>query len=247
MRTILADDEKTARDILRDYLVRYCPGVDIVGEAADGREAIDMIRELRPEVVFLDIEMPYGTGFDVMEATADIGYEAIFLTAYAEYAIKALNMSASYYLLKPLDIEEMIQAVERVQESLDNRKQIDRNKVLLDNFLEKQPRRQTLVLPTMEGFELVKTGHIVRLQGNGNFTDIYLQDGRKKMVCRVLGFFENLLPAEFIRVHRSHIVNTDFITAYHKGSGGYLSMTGGADVEVSSAYKDELIRKLHEG
>lgn len=247
MRAVLVDDEKTAREILRSYLNKYCPGVEVCGEASDGKEAVPVIRECRPDLVFLDIEMPFGSGFDVMEATADVGYEAIFLTAYAEYAIKALNMSASYYLLKPLSIEELVAAVERVKSRLSEKTEINRNKVLLDNLLERQPQRQSLVLPTMEGFDVVRTGNIIRLQANGNFTDVCLRDGRKKMVCRFLSFFEELLPAEFIRVHRSHIINTSFVVAYHKGSGGFVSMEGGADVEVSASFRDALIKKLHEG
>jgi two-component system, LytTR family, response regulator len=137
-----------------------------------------------------------------------------------------------------ISIEELIVAVNKVQEHLISRDSINRNQVLLENFKEKRTGKQQLILPTLEGFEVVKIENILRLKGNGNFTDVYLQDGSKKMVCRFLKHFEELLPAPFLRVHKTHLINLDFVTAYHKGSGGYVSMSDGAEVEISPNYKE---------
>jgi two-component system, LytTR family, response regulator len=238
IKSVIIEDESAAREVLKTYLTKYCPQVQLVGEAQNIKEAVPLIEKTQPQLVFLDVEMPYGNAFDVLEACKTYQFETIFVTAFSEYALKALNTSAAYYLLKPISIEELIVAVNKVQEHLISKDSINRNQVLLENFKEKRTGKQQLILPTLEGFEVVKIENILRLKGNGNFTDVYLQDGSKKMVCRFLKHFEELLPAPFLRVHKTHLINLDFVTAYHKGSGGYVSMSDGAEVEISPNYKE---------
>lgn len=244
--TIIVDDEAIARDVLSGYIERYCPSVKLIGQAADIREAIPMIRDKSPKLVFLDVEMPYGNAFDVLEACAGMSFETIFVTAYAEYSIRALNMSAAYYILKPIDISELIRAVAKVEESLREKDNIDRNRILLDNF-RLQPGHQQIVLPTMQGFDVVKTNDIVRLHAKGNFTELVLADNSRKLICKFLKHFDDLLTHPFIRVHRSSIVHTGYIRSYHKGTGGYLTMSDGSEVEVSASYKDQLLKSLGAG
>ena len=235
---VIIDDEKIARDVLRNYLTKYCPQVKLLGEAENIKEAVPLIAEMCPQLVFLDVEMPFGNAFDVLEATSEFSYETIFITAFSQYSLQALNKSASYYILKPIDIQELILAVNKVAESLENKESFNRNKILLEN-LKLKPEKQQLILPTLQGFDVVKTEDIIRLQADGNFTQVYLIDGTKKMVCRFLKHFDLLLENPFVRVHRSHIINTNFVKSYHKN--GEIILKDGAEIEVSGTYKENFL------
>ncbi len=242
IRSVIVEDESAAREVLHNYLNKYCPQVEVIGEAQNCREAVPLLHELQPQLVFLDVEMPFGNAFDVLDACRDLYFETIFVTAFSEYSLKALNQSAAYYLLKPVSIEELIVAVNKIQQQLIRQEQFNRNRIVVENFREQQPSRRQVILPTLEGFEVVKMEEIIRLQGNGNFTDLYLADGSKKMVCRFLKHFSEILPFPFIRVHKSHIINVHHVRSYHKGSGGYVMLDNGSEVEISPAYKEEFLK-----
>jgi two-component system LytT family response regulator len=180
IRSVIVEDETAAREVLKNYVQKYCPQIEIIGEAQNFKEAVPLLHELKPQLVFLDVEMPFGNAFDVLEACKDLQFETIFVTAFSEYSLKALNQSAAYYLLKPISIEELITAVNKVQQHLLNHEIFNRNRIIVENFRETKPEKQQVILPTLEGFEVVKMEEIVRLRGNGNFTDLYLADGQKK-------------------------------------------------------------------
>lgn len=242
IRSVIVEDETAAREALKNYLSKYCPQVEVIGEAQNIKEAVPLLHETLPQLVFLDVEMPFGNAFDVLEACKDLQFETIFVTAFSEYSLKALNQSAAYYLLKPISIEELIVAVNKVQQHIINNEIFNRNKIIVENFRETKPEKQQVILPTLEGFEVVKMEEIVRLRGNGNFTDIYLSNGSKKMVCRFLKHFSELLPFPFIRVHKSHIINVNFVKSYNKG--GFLTLHDATEIEVSPTYKDEFLQKF---
>lgn len=246
IKSVIVEDEPAAREALKNYLSRYCPQIEVIGEAHNGQDAIPILHDLEPQLVFLDVEMPFGNAFDVLEGCKDLYFETIFVTAFSEYSLRALNQSAAYYLLKPVSIEELILAVSKVQQHIINKEIFNRNKILIENFKESRPEKQQVILPTLEGFEVVRMEDIIRLQGNGNFTDIYLKDKNKKMVCRFLKHFHELLPYPFIRVHKSHIINFDYVKSYHKNSGGYVTLQDGTEIEISSSYKDEFLRLFKE-
>ncbi|RNA63049.1 DNA-binding response regulator [Chryseobacterium nematophagum] len=239
IKAIIVDDEVIARDVLRNYLTKYCPQVEMVGEAENIKEAVPLIKDTQPELVFLDVEMPFGNAFDVLEATKEYSYETIFITAFSQYSLQALNKSASYYILKPIDIQELILAVNKVSESIEKKEELNRNKILLEN-LKLKPEKQQLILPTLQGFDVVKTEDIVRLQADGNFTQVYLTDGSKKMVCRFLKHFDDLLENPFVRVHRSHIINTHFVKSYHKSGTALLS--DNTEIEISGSFKEGFLK-----
>ena len=157
--------------------------------------------------------------------------------------MKALNRSAAYYILKPIDITELITAVNKVQETISKAEEFNRNRILLDN-LKLKPEKQQIVLPTMQGFDVTKTEDIVKLQAKGNFTEVFLTNGTHKLICKFLKHFDDLLEQPFIRVHRSYIVNLSFIRSYSKGAGGYITMQDGSEIEVSASYKEELLKSL---
>lgn len=242
IKSVIVEDEAAAREALKNYLSKYCPQIEVIGEAHNCREAIPMLHELEPQLVFLDVEMPFGNAFDVLEGCKDLYFETIFVTAFSEYSLRALNQSAAYYLLKPVSIEELILAVNKVQQHIINKEIFNRNQILVENFNEPKPEKQQVILPTLEGFEVVKMEDIVRLQGNGNFTDIYLEDKTKKMVCRFLKYFTEILPYPFMRVHKSHIINVNYVKAYHKSSGGYVVLYDGTEIEISPSYKNDFLQ-----
>jgi two-component system LytT family response regulator len=242
IKSVIVEDELSAREALKSYLGKYCPQIEVVGEAADARQAAELLHELKPRLVFLDVELPFGNAFDILESCRDLYFETIFVTAFSEYSLRALNQSAAYYLLKPLSIEELIIAVNKVQEHVMKNEFFDRNKVVVENFREKQPEKRQVILPTIEGFEVIKMEDIVRLQGNGNFTDIFLKNGTKKMACRFLKHYSEILPHPFIRVHKSHIINLDYVVSFNRSLGGYVVLHDKKEVYISPGYKEEFLR-----
>lgn len=243
IRSIIVDDEQIARKVLQNYLEKYCPVIEVAGEAQHIKEAEPMIQSLRPQLVFLDVEMPFGNAFDILEACQDQQFETIFVTAYAEYSLKALNRSAAYYILKPIDITELVAAVNKVQLAIQKSEEFNRTQILLQN-LKSKPEQQHIVLPTLQGFDVIKTASITKLQAKGNFTEVHLTDGSFKLICKFLKHFDELLDAPFIRIHRSFIINLNFIKSYSKGAGGFITLLDGSEIEVSTTYKEQLLKIL---
>jgi len=238
---VIVEDESSAREALKAYLNKYCPQIEVVGEAHDARQAETVLHALKPQLVFLDVELPFGNAFDVLDACKDLYFETIFVTAFSEYSLKALNQSAAYYLLKPVSIEELIVAVDKVAQHINNHEIFNRNIITVENFREQQPEKRQVILPTLEGFEVIKMDEIIRLQGNGNFTDIFLKDGSKKMACRFLKHYDEILSYPFIRVHKSHIINIECVKSYHKNAGGYVVLSDKTEVDISSNYKENFL------
>jgi two-component system LytT family response regulator len=242
IKSVIIEDEQAAREALKSYLQKYCPQIELIGEAHNSKDGIKLIHELHPQLVFLDVEMPYGNAFDVLEGCKDIYFETIFVTAFSEYSLKALNLSAAYYLLKPVSIEELILAVNKVQQHIQNQELLNRNKIIIDNYRNKSAEAQQIILPTLEGFEVAKTSDIIRLKGNGNFTDIYFTDGTKKMICRFLKYFDEILDKPFLRIHKSHIINMHYVKSYNKG--GYVILRDDSEIELSATYKGQFLNEF---
>jgi len=243
IKTVIVEDEVSAREVLKTYIARYCPQLEVAGEASNSNDAIRLLHDVQPQLVFLDVEMPFGNAFDVLEGCRDLYFETIFATAFSEYSLRALNQSAAYYLLKPISIEELIQAVNKVQQHIIHNEIFNRNQILADNFREPKPERQRIILPILEGFEVERLDDILRFQGNGNFTDVYFRHKikPKKMVCRLLKYFDELLSFPFLRVHKSHIINLNAVKAYLKISGGIIVLEDDTEIEVSAAYKADFL------
>ncbi|MFT7157801.1 MAG: two-component system LytT family response regulator [Parvicella sp.] len=245
IRTLIIEDEEASRETLRNYLGKYCPEVEILEECKniiEGKAAIDLHQ---PDLIFLDVEMPFGNAFDLLEQIEDVNFEVIFVTAYSQYALKAINYSASYYILKPIDIDELEAAVEKVKENLSKSAPTDANlqtKVLLEHIAAKESQNKKIVLPLIDGFDVVDVDEIVRCEANDNFTNVILKDGSKKMICRTLKFYDEILSEiGFMRVHRSHLINLNYIKSYKKGKGGQVVMIDGSYVDVAPSKKAELI------
>ncbi len=245
LKAIIVEDEAASRETLRNYLEKYCPEVELMGEADAVASGLAAIKTHQPDLVFLDVEMPFGNAFDLLEQVGEVTFETIFVTAFSHYAVKALNFSASYYLLKPIDIDELIAAVQKVHASHNQEDHSLHTRILIDNLRTANLQHQKVVLPVIDGFEVVPVNEIVRCQADGNFTRFYLKNGQKKMICRTLKFYEEILSElDFLRVHKSHLVNLQYVKQYKRGKGGQLILEGGHTVDVSPTKKAELLGRF---
>jgi two-component system, LytTR family, response regulator len=240
MKAVIVDDEKDSRDILSNYLKKYCPDVEVCGMGESVASGLQVIQKYQPDIVFLDIEMPYGNGFDLLDKASDLNFETVFVTAFDNYAIQALNQSAAYYLLKPIDIDELVHAVEKIRKELESKSNPRHAQVLLDNI--RTGTNQKIMLPTMEGFEIVFINTILYCEAVDNFTRFHLEKGAPLLICRTLKYFEDILKEHrFLRIHRSHVINPEFVIRYSKGKGGFVTMKNDQELEVSPAKKKELL------
>lgn len=238
LNAIIVEDEETSRNILKSYLQKYCPNVNVMGEAANVDEALVLIRNNDLDLVFLDVEMPYGNAFDLLEKVGDINFETIFVTAYNHYAIEALNAHASYYLMKPISIDELIKAVDYVTE-VRMKEDALQNEVLV-------PKTKTvngkITIPQLDGFEIINTSDILYCKADNNYTEIYLNNNKKKLVSKTLKYFEDALTdTSFARVHKSYLINVNEVVKYVKGKGGSLVLSNGKQIIVSASKKSKLL------
>jgi two-component system LytT family response regulator len=243
LKAIIIDDESDSRQILSNYVTKYCPDVKVCGFGESVATGLEAIREHDPDVVFLDIEMPFGNGFDLLEKAQPVNFETIFVTAFNNYAIQALNQSASYYLLKPIDIDELVKAVEKITKERQESGYIQHARVLLENLKnESSPRHQKVMLPTMEGFEVVPVNSILYCEAVDNFTRFYFDNSKDMLICRTLKYYEDVLKEhDFFRIHRSYLINAEYVLRYSKGKGGYVTMKNNKELEVSPNKKAEFL------
>ena len=240
LRTVIIDDEPNNITNLRALLEKYCPEVEITGTAANADEGIALIKSTSPELVFLDIQMPGKSGFDLLQSLPKPDFEIIFVTAYDKYGIQAVKFAALDYLLKPVNIEELKSAVSKaIQKSLLKKKnqQLENLVSLLEQRQNKDEHR--LALPTAKETRFVKTGDIVRCESSNNYTIFYFKDGEKLIVSKPIYEYEELLETYgFQRCHQSHLVNKQFIKSWIKEDGGYLLLDNGHQIPVSPQKKD---------
>lgn len=241
MKAVIIDDEEDSRKILANYLTKYCPDVQVCGFGESVATGKDAIQKYKPDIVFLDIEMPYGNGFDLLDSIDDITFETVFVTAFGNYAIQALNQSAAYYLLKPINIDELIKAVEKIKKERTEVNYTRHTNILLDNI--RTPVNQKIMLPTMEGFEIVTINMILYCEAADNFTRFYLDNnGTSLLICKTLKYFEEILKDHrFLRIHRSYLINPDYVIRYTKGKGGTVTMKNNKELEMSAEKKQQFL------
>lgn len=243
IKAIIIDDEVHCIDTLSMLLADYCPEVDVVDKCMSAKKGLEAIEELKPELVFLDIEMPVMNGFEFLEQFNAIPFSVIFTTSYDQYAIKAIRFSALDYLLKPIDPKELITAVQKVQEKKMHPSP-EQFRMLMDQVHNKGNKITRVAVPTSEGFELILAEEIIYCEANDNYTHLFLKNKRKLIACRTLKEIEEQLTdfASFIRVHHSYMVNLNEVNKYVRGEGGYLIMSDSTTVNVSRSRKDALMR-----
>lgn len=237
LTAIIVDDEINSRIILRNYLAKYCTTVTILGEAASVQETLELLKTNTPDMLFLDVEMPYGNAFDLLEQVPDRIFEIVFVTAYDHYAVDALNAQATYYLLKPIAIDNLIKAVDHVTQIK------KKEEKLLDTVL--VPKVTTvegkITIPQQDGFEVLQILDILYCEADDNYTKIYLNKGQK-LVSKTLKYFEESLNSHgFVRIHKSYLVNVSKIVRYRKGKGGSVVLCSGKELAVSSSKKAVLL------
>lgn len=244
LRAIIIDDEPNAVNLLALRLGQYCPHIEIVAACTDSLDAIDSLKQHHPNLVFLDIEMPQLNGFQVLDAVKDLTFSLIFVTAYDRFAVKAFKYSALDYLLKPIDTQELIAAVNKVEKQHQtSTKQIQHLQQQFSNSIKSQPDR--IALPYQNGVTFVAVQDILYCEADDNYTRFYLTNGQKHLAAKTLRDIQELLEdRDFLRVHRQYLVNIGQIRKFVKGEGSYLVMNNEQTIPVSRGQKDRLMERF---
>lgn len=246
LRAIIVDDEMHCIQALEIELDMHCSDmVEVIATASGSEDALKLIPKLKPDLIFLDIEMPWKSGFELLQELESIEYDVIFVTAYDQYAMQAFKYSAVDYLLKPIDDEALVSAVKKVK----NRKPPLTNREHYELFIENINNRSEIfpkiALKSQDGLEFVKVAEIIRIQSESNYATVYMLSGEKIVIVRSLKELENLLkPHNFFRTHQSHLINPLFVKSYMKADGGYLIMEDGSRVVIARERKKRLLEKL---
>lgn len=240
LKAILVDDEPNSVQLLARQLEQHCPQVQVLGQVTDSTEAIELIRQIKPDVVFLDIEMPEMNGFQLLEQLEDITFAVIFVTAYDEFAVKAFRFSAVDYLLKPVDIPDLLAAVSKVE----RRQPLDyRQLELLKSQYQSGQFAQKLAVPYQGSLIFVELKEIVYCESDSNYTSIILASGKRYLVSKTLREVQEFLEGRnFLRVHRQYVVNLDHIRMYKRGEGNSLIMSNEVSIPVGRQQKDRLLQ-----
>ncbi len=243
IKAILVDDEMHGLDTMNILLNDYCPEVQVVERCSSAKKALTAINALKPDLVFLDIEMPVMNGFELLEQFDEIAFAVVFTTSYDQYAIKAIRFSALDYLLKPVDPKELIAAIKKVKEKK-NPPTNEQLQLLINQLNNREGMIGRIAIPTTEGFELVPVDQIVYCEADDNYTRFYLKSKARILASRSLKEIEEQLKEHpsFVRVHHSYMANLNEVTKYVKGEGGYLVMSDGATVNVSRSRKEALLK-----
>ena len=244
IRSLLVDDENHSLETLAWQLKKFCPEVEVVESCNQSEKALKILREQPIDLVFLDIEMPHMNGFELLQQLGKINFDIVFTTAYDMFAVKAFKYSALDYLLKPIDRDELMQAVEKVKAKKYPAVSSEQLSILFQHlYNQTQSPPKKIALPTTDGLEFVEAANIIHCQSDGNYTHIFLKDGVKFLICRTLKETEESLPAnDFLRIHHSHTINLNHIRKYVKGDGGYVIMMDNTSINVSRSRKEELLR-----
>lgn len=253
LRAVIVDDEEFARKNLSLLLDEFCPEIEVVGEASRKEQAKEVIEELKPDVVFLDIRMPSGSeGFELLEEIEEKNFLVVFVTAFKDYAIKAFNANAAYYLLKPIDIDELLISVVKLVETKKIYSENPQNfptyfnslRNLSDSIVRNKPNNRIAISHT-KGLKIIEDDTIVHLEASGNCTTIYFEDGTRYLDTRTLKVYENILdPSKFCRVHKSHIISLNRLTGYLHEDGHFAILKNGLQIPVARNRVSEFVKML---
>ena len=239
-RAIIIDDEEHCRSTLKKQLEWYCPKIEVIGEGDSAESGRELIRTLNPDLVFLDIEMPAESGFELLRSLPAIRFKLIFTTAYDEYALEAFKVNAVAYLLKPIEGEELAETIDKVV--IEKQDELGQKLESVMNFLSGNEQTKKVALPVMEGLLFVRIDDIIRGEASGNYTTVYMNDGSSHFISKTLKYIlESISNSKFIRVHQSHFINMDYINKYIRGKNGQIVLDDGTTVPVSRSKKDELL------
>ncbi|NCA86507.1 MAG: response regulator transcription factor [Clostridia bacterium] len=239
LRIAIIDDEQKARDTIRNILHLSQAGIEIAGEAANVEEGYQLIVHEKPNLVLLDIDMPDGTGFDLLKRFSSVNFKVIFITAYEAFAVKAFKFSALDYILKPFQTEELLSTIHKAVETIEN----EISELKFKTFLSNLDKLKKIVLRTAESIHIVNLNDIIRLEADVNYTRFFLVDNKKLLVSKSLKEYDEMLcETGFFRAHQSHLVNLDHIQRFDKTEGGHLVMDDDSQVPVSSRKRETLFK-----
>lgn len=247
INAILIDDEPGNNENLTNLLKKHCPQVFVLATATQVPQAIRLVEDLKPDLLFLDIQMGKENGFDLLKSLKRRDFEVIFITAYDQYGILAVKFSALDYLLKPVDIDELVAAVRKSEERIMHRQSSSQLDALMDYLKQKDPKKSKIALPQHKEIRFVPVTDIVRCEASNTYTMVYLQNGEKILVSKLLKEYDRLLqPCGFIRSHQSHLVNPDYVKSWHKEDGGTLLMKDNHKIPVSRPRREKVRLLLHQ-
>lgn len=244
LKAILVDDELSSLQNLQQKLIEFCPDVNVIATAQQPEEAILLIKQLKPDVLFLDIEMPRISGFRMLDELGSYDFDIIFTTAYNHYAVEAIRISAFDYLTKPIAIKDLQNAIERLvkEKRIVTRERID---VLKQSLSESKSQDDKIAVPTAEGLEFIIIKNIIHIESSSNYSKLFLSDGKTMLVTKLLKDFEDmLLPYRFYRVHNSHLINLSYIKKYIRGEGGQVVLQTGETIDVARRKKDDFLKLI---
>ncbi len=244
IKAIIIDDELSSLQNLQQKLAEFCPSIKIIATAQKPEEAILLINHHKPDVIFLDIEMPKMSGFRMLEEFKEPAFEIIFTTAYNHYAVEAIRIAAFDYLLKPIAIKDLQQAVDRLNKIF-NPQTKERIDVLKSSINDNKTQEDKIAISTTEGLEFIPIKNILHIESNSNYSKIFFRDNRTLTVTKLLKDFEDMLvPYHFYRVHNSHLINLNYIQKYLRGNGGRVIMQDGTEIEVARRKKEEFLKMI---
>jgi two-component system LytT family response regulator len=245
IQTILIDDEVIGLDSMKHLIEKYCPELSVRAACQTPEEGIAAIENHKPQLAFLDIQMPHMSGFDLLQKVSPVSFEVIFVSAYDQYAIQAIRFSALDYLLKPVDTVDLLHAVARATERINKKNSSFQYQSVLNNIRYKGRKIERLAVPSFDGIEFLNTGDIVCCKAEGSYTSVILTNFQKKLISRNLKEFENLLAGSgFCRLHHSFLINMEHVQKYVKGDGGYVILTNNIQVDISRRRKEEFLGML---
>ena len=245
IRAILIDDELNSLQNLRQKLDEFCPDLEVVAMAQKPEEAMLLIKHHKPDVVFLDIEMPKMSGFRMLDELGECDFEIIFTTAYNHYAIDAIRISAFDYLMKPIAIKELQTAVDRLNKLRSSSQTKEKIDILKTSMGEKKSQDDKIAIPTSEGLEFIPIKNILRIESSSNYSKIFFKEGKNILVTKLLKDFEDMLqPYRFYRIHNSHLINLSYIQKFVKANGGQVLLQDGTLIDVARRKKEEFLKMI---
>lgn len=244
LRAILVDDELSSLQNLTQKIAKFCPNVSVVASSRDPEEALELIRQHQPDVVFLDIEMPGMTGLRMVEKLEGSNAEIIFTTAYDHYAVDAIRISAFDYLTKPIALKDLQKTVERLSQRTRSYTK-DKMETLRTSLAPTKSQEEKLAVPTGDGLEFIPIKNIIHIESSSNYSKIFLMEGSKILVTKQLGEFEEMLqPYHFFRIHNSHLINLLHVKKYSRGEGGQVTMQNDDIIDISRRKKEEFLKLI---
>ena len=243
IKAIIIEDEINSRELLQQMLTAYCKNVHLAGSAVDVPSGIELIKQVQPELVFLDVEIPGGTGFDILNAFENANFKVIFVTGYEHYAIKAIKYAAIDYILKPINLDELVEAVAKITIAPLS---YQKNLAFLKDQIDKSPDElNQFILSGSKGHRVIKIENIIFVEAERTYVTFHMNDDQKYVAANPLNFYEDLLPdASFFRIHKSYIINCKKVVKLENGRGGPVHLNGGAVLPVAFRRKPAFVRFL---